>query len=40
MHLDDGFAYKRGAEESPEGHEEVTARDARQVEQRVRDLNT
>ena len=37
MHLDDGFADERRAEEGPEGDEEVAARDSGQVEQRVRD---
>ena len=37
VHLDDGFADERRAEEGPEGDEEVAARDSGQVEQRVRD---
>merc|ERR1719433_1127055 len=36
VHLDDGLADERRAEEGPEGDEEVTARDSSQVEQRVR----
>ena len=38
MHLDDGLADERGAEECPEWHEEMAARDARQVKQRVWNL--
>ena len=38
MHLEDGFSDESGAEEGPEGDEEVSAGDASQVEQRVRDL--
>jgi len=40
MHFDDGLADESGAKEGPEGDEEVSARDASQVKQRVRDLNT
>ena len=36
VHLDDGLADERRAEEGPEGDEEVAARDSGQVEQRVR----
>ena len=38
MHLEDGFSDESGAEEGPEGDEEVSAGDAGKVEQRVRDL--
>ena len=39
MHLEDGLADESGSEEGPEGDEEVSAGDAGQVEQGVRDLN-
>jgi hypothetical protein len=39
MHLDDGFADERGPKERPEGNEEVTAGDAGQIKQGVRDLH-
>ena len=38
MHFDDGFAYERRTEESPEWDEEVTACDPSQVKQRIRNL--
>lgn len=38
MHLDDGFPDQSGSEEGPEGHQEVAAGDASQVEERVGDL--
>lgn len=39
VHLDDGLADQGSPEEGPEGHQEVAARDARQVKQRVRNLH-
>lgn len=39
MRLDDRFPDQRGREELGERHQEVAARDAGQVEQRVRDLS-
>ena len=38
VHLDDGFANQRGSKEGPEGNQEVTTCDARQIKQRVGDL--
>ena len=34
-HLDDSLATEGGAEKDPEGHEEVPAADAAQIEQRI-----